>query len=84
VTGPAGGARVICPHCDSRLDVTETSSGGRIVSIVGFGDSVERTAKSLETFDAPGTSGDITCPACHRRVDPSITSRLRPLRNPSN
>jgi DNA-directed RNA polymerase subunit RPC12/RpoP len=73
-------ARVRCPHCDSRLSVTETPSGGRQVSIVGFGVSVERSAKSLETFQGPGEGGDITCPACHRKIDPSITSRVPPLR----
>jgi hypothetical protein len=73
-------ARVRCPRCESRLDVLETSSGGRSVSIIWFGPTVEASARSLETFKGPGEGGDIKCPACHTDFDPSAPGGIARLR----
>ena len=56
--------RLTCPTCRSRLTVIETASGGKTISVVGFGASVEKHAKALERFIAPGSHADIVCPAC--------------------
>ena len=49
-----------CPKCQSRLDVLETTSGGRIVAVSLLGDAVEHSAAALETFQAAGPT--LTCP----------------------
>lgn len=67
-----------CPNCDSRLDVMETQSGGRIVSVIGLGHSVEQSARALELFLPPGAGPDLTCPACHGRIDTSVPHRRIP------
>lgn len=64
-------AKLTCPQCRSRLTILETNSGGRIISVVILGLSVERSAKALESFVAPGTGPDIQCPACESWIDPS-------------
>ena len=46
-------ARLTCATCRSRIAITETASGGKIVSIVTLGASVESSAKALERFVAP-------------------------------
>jgi hypothetical protein len=43
-------ARVRCPECGSRLEVIETPSGARSVSVVVLGSAVESTAHALERF----------------------------------
>jgi len=74
-------ARLTCPTCRSRIAIIETASGGKMVSIVGLGASVESTAKALERFVAPDGGADIICPACDRHIDPSAQYRMhaRPM-----
>ena len=60
-------ARLRCQHCGSRLDVFDTPSGGRTVSVAGLGVSVEHSAKALERFQA--TTDKLLCPACLTEVD---------------
>ena len=64
-------ARVRCPHCSSRLDVQETVSGGRNVSVAGFGPFIGEEPKAVERFVSPDSGPDIICPACQRKVDPA-------------
>ena len=73
-------AKVRCPNCQSRLDVLETPSGGRIVSVPYLGASVEMNAQALEVFIAPDSGLDLQCPACGRRFDPSGPRSIPPLR----
>ena len=67
----AAAGRLTCPKCRSRLEVFETSSGGRTVSVLAFGLAVETHAKALERFIPPDVGPDITCPACDVRIDPA-------------
>jgi hypothetical protein len=60
-------AKLRCQHCGSRLDVFDTPSGGRTVSVTGFGISVEHSAKALERFQL--TTDRLLCPACLSEVD---------------
>ena len=64
-------AKLRCPQCASRLEVLETSSGGRMVSVIVLGPSVERDARALERFVPPGAGPDVICPACRYRFDPA-------------
>jgi ribosomal protein S27E len=66
--------RVRCDHCNSRLDIIETQSGGRSISVAGLGPSVEAHPLALERFDF-GSSREITCPACNRTVNPMAPNR---------
>jgi hypothetical protein len=68
-SGGPEAAKVTCPKCGSRLEVVETPSGGRIVSMVALSEGVE--PKQLELFLAPDAGPDITCPACTVRFDPA-------------
>jgi DNA-directed RNA polymerase subunit RPC12/RpoP len=65
--------RVTCPRCRSRLEIFETPSGGRTVSVTGIGATIE--AKALERFMAPGEGPDIICPACNLPLDPAAPYR---------
>jgi DNA-directed RNA polymerase subunit RPC12/RpoP len=67
--------RLVCPKCRSRLEVLETTSGARTVSVIGLGDSVGSTAKALETFVGPDAGPDVACPACGDRFDPASPYR---------
>jgi DNA-directed RNA polymerase subunit RPC12/RpoP len=69
-------ARLTCPTCQSRIAIIETASGGKTVSIVGLGASVETSAKALERFIAPDGGADIICPACDHHIDPSAQYRM--------
>jgi DNA-directed RNA polymerase subunit RPC12/RpoP len=72
-----------CAKCSSRLDIIETPSGGRIVSVSLLGDSVEQNATALELFQPPDAGPKITCPACGRSFDPSEPHRsIPPLTRP--
>jgi hypothetical protein len=71
--------RLVCPKCRSRLDVLETASGGRTVSVMGLGDAVSSEAKALELFIGPDAGPDIRCPACDNRFDPASPFRAVPL-----
>jgi DNA-directed RNA polymerase subunit RPC12/RpoP len=71
-------AKVQCPRCQSRLDVFETQSGGRIVSIAVLGPTVENSAHALETFQPPAQGPSISCPACRHTFDPSGPYRAIP------
>jgi len=73
-------AKVQCPHCQSRLDVMETSSGARTISVVVLGPSVEHSAVALEMFEPPDSGPSITCPACSHAFDPSGPRPIPPLR----
>jgi hypothetical protein len=76
-------AKVQCPRCHTRLDVFETTSGGRTVSVTILGASVEHGAAALETFQSPDEGPRITCPACSQAFDPSGPYRpIPPLRRP--
>jgi hypothetical protein len=70
-----------CPRCNSRLDVIETPSGGRAVSVSLLGPSVENDAVALELFQAPDAGPRITCPACSMSFDPSEPHRSIPPLN---
>ena len=76
MTDPSVEARLTCPTCRSRIAIIETASGGKMVSIVALGPSVESTAKALERFIAPDGGADIICPACDRHIDPSAQYRI--------
>jgi DNA-directed RNA polymerase subunit RPC12/RpoP len=65
--------RVTCPRCRSRLEIFETPSGGRTVSVSGLGTSVE--PKALERFMAPDEGPEVICPACSLRLDPAAPYR---------
>jgi DNA-directed RNA polymerase subunit RPC12/RpoP len=74
-------AKTRCPRCQSRLDVFETPSGGRTVSVAFLGPTVETTATALELFIPRDSGAEIQCPACSRRFDPSGPVRsIPPLR----
>jgi hypothetical protein len=77
---PPDPARVRCPHCQSRLDVIETPSGGRTVSVVLLGSRVEMNATALELFIAPHGGSELQCPACDRQFDPAAPHTIPPLR----
>jgi len=68
---PLPAAKLTCPQCRSRLTILETHSGGRIISVAILGLSVERSARALESFMAPGAGPDLQCPACESWIDPS-------------
>jgi hypothetical protein len=53
------------------LEVFDTASGGRTVSVTTLGLAVEQSAFALETFIAPDDGPTITCPACSHGFDPS-------------
>jgi hypothetical protein len=67
-----------CPRCRSRLDLIETPSGGRTVSVSLLGLSVEDDAVALELFQPPDAGPKITCPACTMSFDPSEPHRSIP------
>ena len=71
-------AKTRCPRCQSRLDVLETPSGGRTVSVAFLGPTVEATAMALELFIPRDSGAEIQCPACDRRFDPSCLVRSIP------
>jgi uncharacterized protein YbaR (Trm112 family) len=74
-------AKVRCPQCASRLEVIETPSGARTVSVVFLAAAVENTAHGLESFMAPGAGPELMCPACRKRFDPAEpSSAIRPLK----
>jgi hypothetical protein len=74
-------AKLQCPRCHTRLEVFETTSGGRTVSVTTLGATVERSALALETFQAPDDGPRINCPACSQVFDPSSFYRaIPPLR----
>jgi DNA-directed RNA polymerase subunit RPC12/RpoP len=74
-------AKVRCPQCGSRLEVIETPSGARTVSVVFLAAAVENTAHGLESFMAPGDGPELICPACRKRFDPAEpSSAIRPLK----
>jgi DNA-directed RNA polymerase subunit RPC12/RpoP len=79
-SGSPDPAKVRCPNCQSRLDVLETPSGGRIVSVAYLGASVEMNAHALERFVPPDGGREVQCPACSKYFDPSgprLIPRLR-------
>ena len=65
--------RVTCPKCRSRLEIFETPSGGRTVSVLGLGTTIE--PKALEHFMGPDEGPDIICPACDLQLDPASPYR---------
>ena len=74
-------AKVRCPQCESRLDILETPSGGRIVSVSLLGPAVDSTAQAVEAFQGPDDRPEIVCPACMMKFDPSEPgSAVRPPR----
>ena len=62
--------KLTCPYCQSRLEVIETPSGGRTVSVARLSTKVESSAKALERFYGPDAGPDIGCPACVHTLDP--------------
>ena len=68
-TEAAPAARVTCPECLCRLDVSETSSGGRYLYVVSIHPAIE--PKALERFVGPNEGPDLSCPACGKTFDPS-------------
>jgi len=76
-------AKLTCPKCRSRLDIIETPSGGRTVSVSLLGDAVEHNAAALELFQPPDAGPRIVCPACRMSFDPSEPHRsIPPLNRP--
>jgi uncharacterized protein YbaR (Trm112 family) len=73
-------AKVRCPRCHSRLDVIETPSGARSVSVTSLGPTVESTAAALERFMPADAGPQIMCPACVLAFDPSGPPTIPPLR----
>jgi DNA-directed RNA polymerase subunit RPC12/RpoP len=73
-------AKTRCPRCQSRLEVLETPSGGRIVSVAFLGVTVETTAAALEIFIPPDGGAEIRCPACDCQFDPAGPRRIPPLK----
>jgi hypothetical protein len=73
--------KVRCPNCQSRLDVLETPSGGRIVSVAYLGPSVEMNAHALERFVGPDGGRELQCPACSKPFDPSAPSVMPRIRS---
>ena len=67
-----------CPKCQSRLDVSETSSGARTVSVAMLGPSVEQHANALEVFQTADAGPRVTCPACSASFDSSEPHRPIP------
>jgi len=73
-------SKVRCPQCASRLEVIETPSGARTVSVVYLAPAVENTAHGLESFMAADAGPELICPACRKRFDPAEpSSAIRPL-----
>jgi DNA-directed RNA polymerase subunit RPC12/RpoP len=74
-------AKLQCPSCQSRLDVAETPSGGKTISVSLLGSSVEEHAQALEIFLTPAAGPRVKCPACGMSFDPSEPYRaIPPLR----
>jgi hypothetical protein len=73
-------AKTRCPGCQSRLDVLETPSGGRTVSVAFLGVTVETSAAALEVFIPRDGGAEIRCPACDCQFDPSGPLRIPPLK----
>jgi hypothetical protein len=71
-------AKLTCPQCGSRLEILETTSGGRSVGVSVLGMSVELSAKALERFQGPDDGPEIICPACSHPIDPSAPYRRLP------
>jgi hypothetical protein len=71
-------AKTRCPKCESRLDVFETPSGSRMVSVAFLGLTVEMTAAALELFIPRDRGAEIQCPACNCSFDPSGPVRRIP------
>ena len=69
-------ARIRCDKCRSRLRITDTTSGGRTISVISLGKAVEDDAKALEIF-IPPSSTQLKCPACASEVDPFSLNRWR-------
>jgi uncharacterized protein YbaR (Trm112 family) len=63
------GIEVTCPSCKSRLEVTETHSGGRTVAVVAAGAQAKEGATGREHFHPPG-NGHLVCPACDLLITP--------------
>jgi hypothetical protein len=68
-------ARVTCRSCGSRLEVFETQSGAKTISVIALGGLVESSAKALEGFQPPDAGPEIHCPACDSLVDPAAPYR---------
>jgi hypothetical protein len=78
-------AKLQCPRCQSRLEVFETTSGGRTVAVTTLGPTVERSAIALETFQAPAEGPRLKCPACANLFDPTGGYRaIPPMRRPAS
>jgi DNA-directed RNA polymerase subunit RPC12/RpoP len=73
-------AKLQCPRCQSRLEVFETTSGGRTVSVATLGPTVEDHPLAQETFHARDEGPRIKCPACGNVFDPAGVSRAIPRR----
>ena len=70
--GARGTGRVTCPRCRARLEILETASGGRSVSVISVGSMEPR---ALERFVPPEMGPDIVCPACELQLDPAAPYR---------
>lgn len=74
-------SKVRCPQCRSTLEVIETPSGARSVSVAFLGASVESNPHALEIFVGSDRGRELMCPACTVKFDPSEPYRLLPARN---
>jgi ssDNA-binding Zn-finger/Zn-ribbon topoisomerase 1 len=66
---------VTCQKCQTRLEVFETSSGGRTIAVAASHNSIE--PKALERFVPPGAGPTFPCPACGSIVDPGARAIFR-------
>jgi hypothetical protein len=67
--------RLTCQQCGTRLEVFETSSGGRTIAVAALHDRFE--PKALELFVPPGAGLPFPCPACGAIVDPGSRAIFR-------
>ena len=74
ICADAGCVTVTCPFCQSELQVTETHSGWRGVSVARFGRWEGWRRRGLERL-ALSASGDVQCPACNSLIDRWATPR---------
>ena len=73
--------KVRCSRCGSRLEVLDTASGGRTITVSGLGAAVEETALARERFFPPGAGADLSCPACDAPIDPTAPYRASQSRS---
>ncbi len=72
---PVPSGRITGSECQRRLDVFETPSGGRTISVAVVATLAE--PKALEPFIPPGEGPILTCRACHPPIELAAPFRSR-------